>query len=1079
MHREPRLRTFTGNRLERLAARLCAELERAPLAPIRAEQVVVPSRGMGAWLERQIALQSGIAASVEFPFPARFVDQLAGKFGLGRPEPVDPFRPAAQLFELHDLFWKIQKGELQSDDLKPVMDHLEGDTDGRKRYQLARRLSGLYARYQFERPKEVEGWRRGGWFSEKGPLAPAGEPWQRELFNRLSERHAPARPPSERILELLERLASGEFDRSLLPERLAVFGASTLPRMIAEVLVALSRHIPVDFYLLVPTSDYTGDLRNRRRRDQDDELPWDLTPAQELVAELGRLGSEFFEELLELDPDGASFVAEDFEDPGSGSVLHHLQSSLCSGEHASVDFDPEDRSLRMHSCHSPLREMEVLRDEVLAALADGAADSVADVLLLVPDIRTYAPFARSVFGAELDNGDGRTIRLPLRVADRSGATDQPYARLLLRLLELASSRLTLSEVFPVLQEEVVREKFDLTAEVLDDLRDRLADAGVIWGVDPEWRAERTSTPRFEGVSWREGIDRLLLGCFTGPIDAMVSGVLPAADATVSDPEALGELATALDRVFAIVSSLGGAHTADEWAAHLAHAVNALTEAKDERHAIERSRCMEILDRLAADADGSGAPVGRLALLDLLGREFAAMESGGGLVGGAITVAELRPMRSLPAQVIAVAGMDAESFPRRDPRDGLDLVAETRKRGDRSPRDDDRQLFLELLLCARERLIISWVGRDQRDDHPRTLSPCVQEVVDTLEGFGFSSHTIQHSLQPFASVNWQESTYDHSAVRAAEALADPRPVTSFVDATLPAPESAGIEHIALGDLQAFWKSPAAWFCKRAADIAMAWDREEAEAEALGLDHLQAWKLRDAALRDPAILDDHDRLRVRFGLPANALVTHDLGTVRQQFSDFAEVAGFTPGELVDEPVEFHGADFIVSGVLRRHPDGPMVSLLAGSRKPRYTVQQIVAHALAGCVGWPGPSLTGPVREPGTLREWKHFVNPEAVLAALVEGYRCGLTRPLHFFPRTTFAFNKDRAKNGEGAVDSPEVQKAWSYIADSMEQHADDGELHEEAVALCMRGLTDAEIFDDEFMRWAEEFAAWIEAIGGKV
>jgi exodeoxyribonuclease V gamma subunit len=301
--------------------------------------------------------------------------------------------------------------------------------------------------------------------------------------------------------------------------------------MMLQVLGALAQHRPVDLYLLVPTPGYIADLKSRRERDREPD-PRDLAPAEELVGELGKLGREFFETLLDLDQAGAAFEEAGFRDPGTDTVLHHLQSALfASGGEAvdAVSFDESDRSLLLHSCHSPLREMEVLRDEVLAALADGTADSVADVLLLVPDIRKYAPFARSVFGAAIENVDG-SLRLPLRVADRSGASDQPFARLILLWLELAAARLTLADVFPVLHETVVRHRFGLVEEDLDSMRDRLREVGVIWGVDPQVRARRTGTPEFDGVSWREGLDRLLLGCFTGPIDELVDGILPAADA---------------------------------------------------------------------------------------------------------------------------------------------------------------------------------------------------------------------------------------------------------------------------------------------------------------------------------------------------------------------------------------------------------------------------------------------------------------------------------------------------------------------------------------------------------------------
>ncbi|RKZ10003.1 hypothetical protein DRQ32_07620, partial [bacterium] len=326
MNRTPRLNYFTGNRLELLVDRLADALARDPLAPGIDETILVPSRGMGSWLTRELAQRWEIAASLDLPFPARFVDDLAARFDLGRPEPIDPFRPQAQLWELHEIFWKIQNEELQDDDLTPVSNHLRDDGDGRKRYQLARRVGALLSSYQFARAEEIGSWDRGEWFAHEEAEA-SGERWQRALWRLLREQHEPAEPPAQRILELVRRLGSGQIPDGALPERVSVFGASSVPPMIAQVLVALSLHRPVDLYLLVPTPGYIADLRNRRERERQQD-PLDLAPAQELVGELGRLGREFFETLLDLDAAGGAIEAAGFADPGSSSALRHLQSAL-------------------------------------------------------------------------------------------------------------------------------------------------------------------------------------------------------------------------------------------------------------------------------------------------------------------------------------------------------------------------------------------------------------------------------------------------------------------------------------------------------------------------------------------------------------------------------------------------------------------------------------------------------------------------------------------------------------------------------------------------------------------------------
>lgn len=1072
MHHAPRLNYFTGNRLELLALRLATELGQDPLPPEIRETVLVPSRGMASWLERELARHWGIAASLDLPFPDRFLDQLAARFDLGRPAPADPFRPAAQLWQLHELFWEIQNGERQDPDLQAVATHLDGDEDGRKRYQLARRVSGLFANYQFVRPASIAAWSAQDWFGDV-PMEAAGEVWQRALWRELTARNASTTPPARRLLGLVRRIARGDFEKDWLPPRLSIFGATTLPPILTQVLVALSEHVPVDLYFLVPTPGYIADLRSRRERDRSPDGS-DLAPAEELVGELGKLGREFFATLLDLDPRGGAFSEAGFLDPGPHSRLHHLQSALHASGADPVQpyaFGEDDRSLQLHCCHSPLREMEVLRDEVLCAVADGAADSVSDILLLVPDIQKYAPFARSVFGATIENADG-TLRLPVRIADRPEANDQPFVRLLLNWLELGSARLTLGEVFAVLHERAVRERFGFSEEDLEAIRDRLARAGVVWGEDPATRALRTQSPRFAGVSWREGLDRLLLGCFTGPVDAVVDGVLPAADATVSDTETLGRLAGALDRLFDLLASLQGPHAVAEWIARLREGLLGLTDAADERDATSRAQCLELLDRIEGDAAGTSAPVGRLAIRDLLETESGTLGTGAGFAGGMVTVAELRPMRSLPAAVIAVAGLDAESFPRPDPRDGLDLVAGDPRRGDRSPRDDDRQLFLELLLCARERLILSYVGRSEQDDHERTLSPCVQELLDTLERLGSPGIEVRHSLQPFAAIGRAETTYDHGLVRAAQALEAPRPVPAFVDASL---EPPAVERIDLDDLRQFWKSPAAWFCQQAAQISLARDREEPETEALRLDGLTRWKLRDLALRSGSTALAAPAVAARMGLPAIDLIGLELDALRASAEDLEHALGFGLERIATEPVEVVGAGFAVGGALRRAPDGRVVELAAASGfRANHRVAAFVTHVVASAAALDVPTLAGPVGRPQDIETWLPVEGAAEVLAQLVEGFRRGQRAPLRFYPETSLAFAAEAADDPAEAFASARVQEAWARLAEDAHLPSMVGEKFDEAVALCTRGVEN--VCDAEFVDWARRFSAWLDGLG---
>lgn len=81
------------------------------------------------------------------------------------------------------------------------------------------------------------------------------------------------------------------------------------------------------------------------------------------------------------------------------------------------------------------------------------------------------------------------------------------------------------------------------------------------------------------------------------------------------------------------------------------------------------------------------------------------------------------MRSLPFKVICLLGLNDGDFPRNTKAAVFDLVAKHPAKGDRARRDDDRYLFLEALISAREILYLSYIGRDIRKDEELAPSSC--------------------------------------------------------------------------------------------------------------------------------------------------------------------------------------------------------------------------------------------------------------------------------------------------------------------------------------------------------------------
>ncbi|MBL8752532.1 MAG: exodeoxyribonuclease V subunit gamma, partial [Planctomycetes bacterium] len=587
----------TSNRLEELLDALATVLGQAPLGVLQDDVVAVPSQGVARWLRLRLSERFGIAAGLQMPFLGAFFAGLAAK-SVG----VDdaPLAKDTLVFRI----WRLLGDRSAARDLAPAVDYCADDPDDQKRLQLCLRLAQVFDDYQVYRPDLLQRWANGDDSRDLGPHAA----WQARLWRRLLQDcgYAPnvappprrGRRPSEpkgpllfaeplptapprrdepiRLLHLQRLLDADARTIALLPPRLAVFGACTLPPAFVDLLAACAAHVPV--HLFVPEPAPLG--------DGGDDNPWLRT--------FGRQAREFAGLLADLDGrqgtsvhrfDLAAMAGRAAVRPAA-TLLQHLQQEVAepTGGRTPHRLASDDRSLRVHDCHSPQRELEVVRDQILAALAADASLQPHDVFVLVPDIEAYAPIAHAVFGPVEKH-------LPFHVADRSPVRELPICAVLFLVLQLLQRRVEVHDLFRILEEPTVGRRFGLWPGDLPALRERCERAGIRWGIDAESRARTCRIPPFADNSWRTGLERLLLGVATGPTDDLVLGILPTADATSGRDDSLARFLAFVDVLFATVDPLNRPQTLGAWAQSLDDLVDELfaAETADEQAALAKLR----------------------------------------------------------------------------------------------------------------------------------------------------------------------------------------------------------------------------------------------------------------------------------------------------------------------------------------------------------------------------------------------------------------------------------------------------------------------------------------------------------
>ncbi len=1005
-----------SNRLEHLARRLAELLSRPVDDPLRAEWVVVQHPGMGRWLSLELAASMGIAANLAFPLPAVFVWEAFRQLLPQVPE-LDRYQPNRLAWRLHGLLSSVAFGHPS-----PLLSSYLERGDERRRFQLAEQLATLYDRYLLYRPDWILAW-------ERGESATEGDAWQAELWRRLAAQEpyhwvglqqaffaSPMHPPT-----------------GGLPSRISLFGVPTLSPGYLQTLQRLAERIDVHLFLLNPCAAHWAEIvapqeQLRRELDNTAEALY-LEVGHPLLATLGRQGRDFFAAVNEFDPGSEEL----FEPAPSQTLLARLQNQILDLEEPAPGASADD-SISVHLCHSPMREVEVLYDQLLAMFETLPDLSPNEVLVMAPEIDRYAPLVEAVFGEP-----GDRPALPYRLSDRALMQRNPLAAALLALLDLPGSRYTLGQMLSLLEQPAVQRRFGLDESSLEPVTRWLVAAGVRWGRDGESK-QAWGLPPDEGNTWRQGLRRLLLG-YAMPRDgeALWRGLLPLDAAEGGGAELLGGMLDFCHRLFGLESQLARPRPVAEWRETLLGLVQGffLADATDQ-DPLEELR--GILQRLGDEAGEAGFD-GEVSLPLIRYRLQTLLEGadGRGFLGGGVTFCALAPMRSLPFRVICLLGMDDGVFPRAQPRFGFDLMADRFRFGDRSRRVDDRYLFLETLISARERLYLSYVGHSQRDNTALPPAVVVDELCDTLRRMvgdeGLAQLIHRHPLQPFSPAYFTgdggllcySGQRREAAMRVGRGL---RRESALAPTPLETRGETPMTEVPLERLCDFFANPPRLFARERLQLSLEAVAElPEEREPFTLDTFE--RLDDERAMVEALLlgGDPDELRARLEatgrLPHGSAGRLELEAMLQRAASMAQrldsrLAG---GTRFSRDIDLSLAEGRISGRLHDLTDAGRLVYDLSAFYPYQLLRHWIEHLVMNLTG--SSRCGGETRLLELDREGR-FLPPEdaaGLLESLLSLYRAGQDRPLPFYPGTAWSYLDGLDRHDEERA-MREARKRWS-------------------------------------------------------
>jgi len=1050
-------------------------LKHDPLTnPFHCEKILVQSPGMAQWLKMELADELGICANIEFPLPASFIWQTF----------VDVLDdvPKRSAFNKDAMAWQIitrLPSFLPRDEFSELAKYLSDD-EPLKLYQLAYKIADIYDQYLVYRPHWIKAWQQGSTeFSQD-------QAWQAILWQDLAQTIIDGGQSHYHRANLYENLiaALASMDgahQSKLPQRIFVFGISALPPKYLEALQAIAQHCDIHFFLNNPCQVYWGDIvdpkwLSRMAGQQRQSLAQTITlagkgvksfaqpllPAEPqslfslqgellvgnpLLASMGKLGRDNLALMLELQAQELeAFAPSQANSQGSVSLLGHLADDMLYLEDRSIIAQSEqdlaqghqrspiamdDHSIVIHRCHSPMREIEVLHDQLLAMFAQDSSLTPKDVVVMMPDVNAYTPFIQAVFS-------GAKHRIDFSISDQSAQQEKPILLSFISLLDLANLRQSSSELFALLEVPAIMAKFSLTPQSLQSLKLWIDESGIRHGLGLDDAQDN---------SWQFGLNRMFKGYsqtdqveFDRGEQPLWQDILSYEESSGLAADQLGQLAHFIELIGHYKAQLTGAKPFSQWQQIIEQLLLDFyyPSLENEQELAVISECLSALEQELSLANFT-LPIASEVLFEHLKSNLNSGNSSQRFLAGKLNFCTLMPMRSIPFKVVCVLGMNDGVYPRTIAPLGFDLMANEMQKGDRSRRDDDRYLFLEALLSAQEKFYISYCGRHIKDNSIRCPSVLINELTDYIsQGYrliddqdlslaqcqdNILTHLVtEHPLAPFNERYFKPNndklfSYQQDWLGAVNRQQQERPF-------MPAPLPLNLEHqsIELDQLKRFFKQPCQYFLNQRLGVYFGQhDIELTDSEPFNPDGLQSYLIK-AQLLDSYLANNNRqtvaRLQAQGILPhghfadlyldeqsasmaplAQALKPYlgqSLDDIQVNLSLSPTIDGLTP-DIVDQLDAEQAAPFMLQGWLKQHvAPGVLIRYKSGKGNAKFFVDCYLDYL---CYCATSSDKAGDFLMFAQDGQWRFRPLPADLarehLSRLLGYYLQGQTRPLPFF------------------------------------------------------------------------------------
>ena len=982
-----------SNSLDSLAKELSESLEQENERVFDPHYIVTQTEGMNNWLKLQLAQRIGIAANYRFLKPNDLIYQFYTVLG----------GPFSQMLSVQNLNWLIFKllGEKEFTDKFPAVALFyqnSGPERDIRRMSLAEKLGDLFDQYQVYRPQLIKEW------NNDGTEGNTDEEWQQWLWKKAKILSGDSLPDKtligNYILTALKDPAQVAKLVSCLPY-IHLFGLSITTSYHVQILHEISNFIDIHFFIINPApSVYWFDDKNEKQlavwRQKGFKIPEGSTPGNSLLTGWGRVIQESFLQFFQYDDFLNAYEDIGIITPEPDSLLHKIQHDIFNAavkeRNPLILSDITDGSITINACYTVAREVEVLYNYLVHLVDKKGEDlSTRDIVLMVTDIDTYAPFIKAVFG---------NAPYPFRytIADESFAGNDNLFFALQAILMLTEENFKAEEVMQLLDFTCIRKRFALTDII--HIRSIVDAATIRFGLDGN-TDEQTNL-----VSWRYGIKRIMFGiCMSGEPE-YGEGANSFYPLDLVEGNASLELIRFCHFAEVLMSSIENrkvSRSVAEWIVYVEQLLRNLVFEPAEDTDEDYNVLLRELSGYNAINEYMNDKVSFDVFIHSFLQTLAGTKRTGLFVNGGITFCSLIPMRSIPFKVVALLGLNYDKFPRKDPKIGFNLMEKKRLLGDRNVRENDKHLFLETILSARKYLYFSYIGKKANDNTMLPPSALIDELIDYIEEGGEETMDVRKSLVTLQPLHSFSRLYNQGSDRFYSYLNNPTHKQLPLINENKVNDPFLFDQIQLNELIQFFKNPFKFYYNKV--LGIYYNEEQvllSETEIFNLDHLMLWSLnnRMLPLEEGAVSLFQNELLKKGELPLGGMASVVIQEVDEKVNPLRSLYIASTGGVPEETIsiELILGDSQLIGILQGVFDGKLVRVSWSKNETKYLVEAYI-HYLAGCAA---ETITGLdfisfVGKEKTFHA-EPLSNKEALarLSSLIKIYKMGFDSIAPFYP-----------------------------------------------------------------------------------